>query len=310
MQEDRAVGADSQELRSLTPARRCRWSSRARPPGWARSGSTRCGCLSVITAPSGWAAEGYAGWLGTGGTYPRRHDLRLVDGETVLVAGLETRRGADHAVDVADGAARTADDVVVVVADAVLEAGGRAGRLDPAGQTVRGEDAQHVVDGLGRDRVVALADGAHQGVDVGVGVVLELTQDGQAGRRDAQAGGAQALLWVPAVAVGIPTTQPPFLERVKKSGSAANDAVHRAPPPLDDNWALVAGFAPMSPPHQRNCIRVAVGWKPGVGVSGPDGSLSRCSSPRTGPCSPSRRPARRCCSGSSSGSRSSRPESS
>ncbi len=48
----------------------------------------------------------------------------------VVVGGDQAGRIADGAVDVGDDTAGPADDVVVVVADARLVAGHRAGRLD------------------------------------------------------------------------------------------------------------------------------------------------------------------------------------
>ena len=59
---------------------------------------------------------------------------------------------ADRAVDVADGAAAAAHDVVVVVADAALVAGGVPGGLDAAQQAGVGQRVQHVVDRLRRRR--------------------------------------------------------------------------------------------------------------------------------------------------------------
>ena len=55
---------------------------------------------------------------------------------------------ADGAVDIGDGTARAAHDVVVVVADPRLVAGHGAGRLDAPHQARGGQRTQHVVDGL------------------------------------------------------------------------------------------------------------------------------------------------------------------
>lgn len=67
--------------------------------------------------------------------------------------------GADfaRALDVDHGAAVAADDVVVVVADTRLEAGGAAGRLDATNQPSARERREHVVDSLRRDRADPLA---------------------------------------------------------------------------------------------------------------------------------------------------------
>ena len=71
----------------------------------------------------------------------------------------EARRGADGAVDVGDGLAAAADQVVVVVPDARLVARGGAGRLDAADQSGSGQRVQHLVDRGGRDRTDLLARG-------------------------------------------------------------------------------------------------------------------------------------------------------
>ena len=87
-----------------------------------------------------------------------------------VVGGGEAGAYADGAVDVGDGAARAADEVVVVVADAHLVARDRARGLDPSDEPGVGERAEHVVDRLVRDGRLL---GAHRGEDgVGVGVRL------------------------------------------------------------------------------------------------------------------------------------------
>ncbi len=63
---------------------------------------------------------------------------------------VEARGVADGTVDVGDGAARAAHDVVVVVADAHLVAGDGPGRLDPAHEAGLGEGTEDVVDRLVR----------------------------------------------------------------------------------------------------------------------------------------------------------------
>ena len=62
--------------------------------------------------------------------------------------GVEAGGGADGAVDVLDGAAFGADEVVVVVGDAQLEQPGAAGGLDAAHEAGVREVAERVVDRL------------------------------------------------------------------------------------------------------------------------------------------------------------------
>ena len=69
-------------------------------------------------------------------------DLGLVDVVAVVVRGVQAGALADGAVDVDDRAAGAADEVVVVVADPQLVAGGGAGRLDPADEASLGQGAR------------------------------------------------------------------------------------------------------------------------------------------------------------------------
>jgi hypothetical protein len=57
-------------------------------------------------------------------------DVGLVNLISLVVNSRETGCGADRAVDINDAAALPADEVVVVVADAILETCGRSGRLN------------------------------------------------------------------------------------------------------------------------------------------------------------------------------------
>jgi hypothetical protein len=70
--------------------------------------------------------------------------------------------------------------VVVVVADAGLVAGHRAGRLDAPQQPGVGQGAQHVVDGLRGHGAELGAHGGQHGV--GVGVRPACTADSTASR--------------------------------------------------------------------------------------------------------------------------------
>ncbi len=87
-----------------------------------------------------------------------------------------TRHGGSpiDAVDVRDGVAARAHDVVVVVADAVLVERRRAGGLDPAKQPRAVECGEHAVDGLQR----GVRQGARDALEDLVGVEVLAGVDG------------------------------------------------------------------------------------------------------------------------------------
>jgi len=66
----------------------------------------------------------------------------------VQLGRFETGRRSDGAVDVDGGAAGPADDVMMVVADALLVAGGTSCGLDPAEKICCGERTERVIHGL------------------------------------------------------------------------------------------------------------------------------------------------------------------
>ncbi len=76
------------------------------------------------------------------------HDFGLVDHEVPIVDGDQAGRFSERTIDIDHPAARSADQVVVVVADAVLKASRRAGGFDAADDASLGEDRQGVIDGL------------------------------------------------------------------------------------------------------------------------------------------------------------------
>lgn len=86
---------------------------------------------------------------------------------------------ADRAVDVRDSATGTADDVMMVVADAELEPGGMPCRFDAVHEPRVPEGTQDVVDGLSGDAPDQRTGGADDGVGVGVRMVPEHVQDGE-----------------------------------------------------------------------------------------------------------------------------------
>src|SRR4051794_36887403 len=104
----------------------------------------------------------------TGGAQPPVGHFCFVDGEPVGLGGLEAGGLVDRAVDVADGSAGAADDVVVVVAGACLEPCGRPGWFDPAYETLLGENAKGVVHALRARLAKTIAYGGRDVVCVGV----------------------------------------------------------------------------------------------------------------------------------------------
>ena len=82
------------------------------------------------------------------GAAPPVGDFGFVDLVALVVARSETRGVADGAVHVDHAAADSTDQVMVVVADSILEAGRRAGRLDAADQAFGDQDVQRVVHRL------------------------------------------------------------------------------------------------------------------------------------------------------------------
>ncbi len=109
----------------------------------------------------------------------------------------ETGRRSDGAVDVDGGAAGPADDVVVVVADALLVAGGTSRGLDPAEKIYCGERTERVIHGLPRNTAQLVVDRVEDRLHVCVGSGPDLFEDGEAHGRDASARGAQKLDVVP-----------------------------------------------------------------------------------------------------------------
>ena len=110
----------------------------------------------------------------------------FVDLEAMVRMGLEAGGFADGATDVFGLAAGTADEVVMIVADAVFITRRGIGGLDASDDAVVGEDAQDIIDRLTRDRADVLADAFGQGVGSGVRMTRDGPEDGQALGRDGQ----------------------------------------------------------------------------------------------------------------------------
>jgi hypothetical protein len=102
------------------------------------------------------------GGLATGAQAPV-DDLCLVHDETVVVGRDQARGVADCAVDVLDGSAGPAHEVVMVVADPCLVPGEAATGLDAAKDAQVGQQVQGVVHGLVGDLT---GRGPHLGDDV------------------------------------------------------------------------------------------------------------------------------------------------
>lgn len=92
----------------------------------------------------------------------------------------------DGTVDIADDAARPADDMVVVVADARFVAGDRAGRLDAPHQPGGRQSVQNVVDRLARYLGQAGANSSEDGLGVGVRMGMHGLEHRNAGAGDPQ----------------------------------------------------------------------------------------------------------------------------
>jgi hypothetical protein len=84
-------------------------------------------------------------------TAPPIGDLGLVDLVPLVVDRRETGGGADDAVDIHQTAANATDQMVVVVADAILEARRRTRGLNAPDQTFGDQEAEGVVHRLERD---------------------------------------------------------------------------------------------------------------------------------------------------------------
>jgi hypothetical protein len=81
-------------------------------------------------------------------TAPPVGDLGLVDLVAPVVDRRETRGGADPAVDVDHTTAGSTNEVVVIVANPILEASRRSGGLNAPDQPRRDQEAQGVVHRL------------------------------------------------------------------------------------------------------------------------------------------------------------------
>src|SRR5699024_10770121 len=121
-------------------------------------GNCRCGA----SGPIGGALPG----IGTRGADAPVDDLRLVDGEAVVVGRLEARGLAGSALHVDHRAAAAADEVVVVVTELELVARGVTGRFEAPDEPGAGEGGEDVVDSLGAHRAEPLTGTPGDGLDI------------------------------------------------------------------------------------------------------------------------------------------------
>ena len=105
-------------------------------------------------------------------------DLGLVDLEASVISRGQARHVANCAIHVDHPPAGTTDQVVVVVADAILVARRRPRRLDPAEQPTFRERGEHVIDRLAGDRPELRP---HDGTDLIGGAVRVLRHGAQHG---------------------------------------------------------------------------------------------------------------------------------
>jgi hypothetical protein len=112
------------------------------------------------------------------------NDLGLVDLVVRVVGRRQTRDGADRAIDVDHTAAGATDQMVVVVADAILEARGRPRGLNAPDQAFRDQNPEGVVHRLQRDGADLTADGLGESIGRRVGLIRYCAQDSQSLRGD------------------------------------------------------------------------------------------------------------------------------
>ena len=135
-----------------------------------------------------WVGAGWRSGLGQAiRTAPPVGDFGLVDLVAHVVGRRETGGGADRAVDVDQTAADSADQMVVVVADPILEASRRSGGLNAPDEAFGDQDAEGVVHRLERDGTDLGPDDLGHAVGRDVGLTRYCPQDSQSLGRDLNA---------------------------------------------------------------------------------------------------------------------------
>jgi hypothetical protein len=112
-------------------------------------------------------------------TAPPVDDFRLVDFVAPVVVRREAWSGAGRAVDVDQAAAVATNQMVMVVANAILESRGRSGGLNAPNEAFADEDAKGVVHGLERDGPDLGAHDFGNRIGGNVGLTRHRAQDGQ-----------------------------------------------------------------------------------------------------------------------------------
>jgi hypothetical protein len=119
----------------------------------------------VLASACRWVRARWLSRLGEAiGTASPIGDLRFVDLVTHVVSRREARSRADRAIDVDHTAAAATDQMMMIVADPILEACGRTRRLNAPDQTFDDKEAESVVHRLERYRTDLGPDGLGHGV--------------------------------------------------------------------------------------------------------------------------------------------------
>ena len=147
----------------------------------------------------------------TGGAVAPVNNFGFVDFESVVVIGSQTRHLAGCTVDVEHHPAAPADQVMVVVTDAVLIASCRASGLDPANQVLVDQDAERVIDRLAGDGAELGAHFVAQLVGSGMGMFCDDAHEREPLSSDLYAVLAQEFH----CCFGHDTIRPPILDFVK-----------------------------------------------------------------------------------------------
>lgn len=133
---------------------------------------------------------GFGNWMDgvysaeTAGTSAPVHDFGFIDFEAMIITGFEAWRGTDSAIDVEDQATASTHQVMVIVADSILEPSGRASGLDSPDETLVGEGTEGVIDRLPRDRTDLVAHDFSELLGRGMRPIGDSLHDRQALRRD------------------------------------------------------------------------------------------------------------------------------